>query len=139
MHYMKKMAFGLECSPALAYTLPMCLSEPVLFSLSAGKSDFPKLHVSWMTIYASSVTTVDDQGGGSNSRTSNKSFFSVKRPDPLWGPPSLLFSGYGGWVLSVGHCLTRPWPEADHSPLSSNKLRMSGVVPQLPLLIYTSP
>jgi hypothetical protein len=40
-------------------------------------------------------------------------FTSPRRPDRLWGPPSLLFNGYGG-VLSQG--VKRPGREANHSP-----------------------
>jgi hypothetical protein len=49
---------------------------------------------------------------------------SVKKfPDRLWGPPSLLSSGYWG-ILSPGD-------EADHLHLSP-RLRMRGVIPPFP-------
>jgi hypothetical protein len=48
-------------------------------------------------------------------------FFSLpSRPDRLWGPPSLLSSGYQGML-----CLRvkRPEREADHSPPSSSEIK----------------
>jgi hypothetical protein len=56
-----------------------------------------------------------------------KRFFSSPRcPDQLWGPPSLLFSGYLG-VKWWGH-------EADHSPPSSARVKKGGAIPPLPHL-----
>jgi hypothetical protein len=61
-----------------------------------------------------------------------KRFFSTpKCPDQLWGPPSLLISGYqelfpGGWgVKQSGH-------EADHSLPSSAEVKNGGALPPLP-------
>jgi hypothetical protein len=56
--------------------------------------------------------------------------YSENRPDPLWGPPILLFSGYVGCVPGVkqlGH-------EVDH--LRTSRLRMSGAIPLLPLYAF---
>jgi hypothetical protein len=55
---------------------------------------------------------------------SGKIFFSTpQRPDPLWGPPSLLSNGYRG-VKQQGR-------EADHSPPSSAEVKNGGVIPPL--------
>jgi hypothetical protein len=45
--------------------------------------------------------------------------FSPERPDRLWGPLSLLFSGYRGSLSRV----KRPWREVDHSRPSSAEVR----------------
>jgi hypothetical protein len=46
-------------------------------------------------------------------------FSSPRRPDRLWGPPSLLSNGYQGSITGV------KWPgrEADHSPASSVEVK----------------
>jgi hypothetical protein len=44
-----------------------------------------------------------------------KLFSSPRRQDRLWGPPSLLYSGY--WGFSPG--MKRPGREADHCPSSA--------------------
>ena len=46
-------------------------------------------------------------------------FSSPKRPDRLWGPPSLIFSGYRG--ISSG--VKRPECDVDHSPPSSAEVK----------------
>jgi hypothetical protein len=56
-------------------------------------------------------------------------FSFPRRPDWLWGPPSLLCNGYAG-ALSPG--LKRPGREADHSPPSSTEVRKRGSVRPLP-------
>jgi hypothetical protein len=56
-------------------------------------------------------------------------FYLQKRPDRLWGPPSLLFNGYRGSFTG----LKRPGREAGHSTLSSAKLRIRRTIPLLPL------
>ena len=48
-----------------------------------------------------------------------KFFSSVIRSDRLWGPPSLLFSGYRGYLSGV----KRPGPEVDHSSVSRAEVK----------------
>jgi len=48
-----------------------------------------------------------------------KIFASKKVPDPLWGPPSLLFSIYGGSFSG----LNRSGRPDDHSPSSSAEVK----------------
>jgi hypothetical protein len=54
--------------------------------------------------------------------------FSPKRPDRLWGPPSLLYNGCRGAVSLV---VKRQVREADHSPLSSDEAKNGGAIPPL--------
>jgi hypothetical protein len=55
--------------------------------------------------------------------------YPENRPDPLWGPPSHLFSGYVGspGVKQLGH-------EVDHFLVS--RLRMSGPIPLLSVYAF---
>jgi hypothetical protein len=57
---------------------------------------------------------------------------SLQRPDLRWGPPSLLFNGYRR-VLSPR--LKRPGREADNSPPSALRPRMSGAITLFLLLL----
>jgi hypothetical protein len=65
------------------------------------------------------TTTTTTTRYGLDDRRSNpnegKDFSSPERPHQLWGPPSLLPSGYGGLLSGV----KQPGLEADHSPQSS--------------------
>jgi hypothetical protein len=55
--------------------------------------------------------------------------FSIPQPpDRLWGPPSLLFTGY--WCSFPG--VKRPVLEADHSPASTVEIKSSGAILPLP-------
>jgi hypothetical protein len=54
-------------------------------------------------------------------------FYSPWLPDGLWGPSSLLSSGYLG-LKWLGH-------EADHSSPSSDEFENGGAIPPLPLRI----
>ena len=65
-------------------------------------------------------------------RAEVRDFFSApKRLDRFWALLILLFDGYRGDFLEV----MRPGREADHSPVFSARLRMSGAVPLLLLLL----
>jgi hypothetical protein len=64
---------------------------------------------------------LDDRGsGGSFPEGGWKFFSSPPRPERLWGPLSLLSSGYWGG-LSSG--VKRPGGKADHSPPSSPEVK----------------
>ena len=56
---------------------------------------------------------------------------SAKRPHRLWGPPSLLFSGYGH---SCRVKVARVWLTIRHHLVL--RLRMSGAIPLLPLYAF---
>jgi hypothetical protein len=59
-----------------------------------------------------------------------KRFFSApRRPDRLWGPPSLLYNEYQGFFPSG---VKRPGREADHSPPSSAEAKNGGAIVPLP-------
>jgi hypothetical protein len=73
---------------------------------------------------------LDDQGVGVWVPVSSRIFSSPRRPDRLWGPPSLLSNGYKGAVSPV---LKRPERETDHSPPTSAEVRKCGSIH--PLLI----
>jgi hypothetical protein len=54
---------------------------------------------------------------------------SPRRPNRLWGPPSLLSNGYR-WRFPPG--VKRPGREADHLPPSSAEVKNGGAIPPLP-------
>jgi hypothetical protein len=56
---------------------------------------------------------------GSNPGRGKIFFSSPKRPDGLWGPPSLLFNGYRGFFPGV----KRPGRQINHSPPSSAEIK----------------
>ena len=62
-------------------------------------------------------------------RERERVFCFSKGPDRLWGPPSLMYSGYRGSFTRA----KRPVREADYSH-SVPRLRMSGVVIYRPLI-----
>jgi hypothetical protein len=68
---------------------------------------------------------LDDQG--SIHVRGKRFFFSSRHPDQLWGPSSLLASGY--WGLSLG---VKPGCEADHSPPSSAEVKNGGAISSFP-------
>ena len=69
-------------------------------------------------------------GSGFKSRYKQKIFFPPKRPDWLWGPPSLLFNRYGGYFPGI----KRPEHELDNPPPYSNEVKE-----RLQLNFYTPP
>jgi hypothetical protein len=56
-------------------------------------------------------------------------FSSPLRPERLWGPPSLLYNGYGGGVAPG---LKRLGREADHTPPSRAEVKNGGTTPPFP-------
>jgi hypothetical protein len=69
--------------------------------------------------YIVQCTSQDSSLGTTGLWLDGLGFESPKCPDQLWGPPSLLFSGYQGSFLGVkqlGH-------EVNHSPLSSAEVK----------------
>jgi hypothetical protein len=71
--------------------------------------------VSIATIYG-----LDDRRVGVRVLAGSRIFSSQNRPGRLWGPPNLLFNGYGG-ALSSG--VKRPGREIDHSPPTSAEVK----------------
>jgi hypothetical protein len=65
---------------------------------------------------------LDGRGVGVRDPVGSRIFSSPRRPDRLWGPPSLLSNGYQG--------VKRTGREADHSPPTSAEVKK--------IWIYTS-
>jgi hypothetical protein len=59
---------------------------------------------------------LDDGGVGVRVPVGSRIFYSPRRPDRFWGPPSLLSNEYLGLFPRQG-------PEADHSPPTSAKVK----------------
>jgi hypothetical protein len=70
---------------------------------------------------------LDHQGVGVRVPVGSRMFCSPRRPDQLWGPPSLLSNG-DRRALSPG--VKRQGPEAEHSPPASAEVKK--------IWIYTS-
>jgi hypothetical protein len=71
---------------------------------------------------------LDGRGVGVRIPVGAKIFFSPRRPDRFWDPPSLLSNGYQG--LSPG--VKRQGRETDQSPPTSARSRISGSIHPLP-------
>jgi hypothetical protein len=77
---------------------------------------------------------------GLNADRDEKFFSFPKRPDRLWGPPSLLFNGYGGCFPK----LKQPEREVDHTSPFSAKVKNvwsynSALPPPYAFMTWTGP
>jgi hypothetical protein len=66
--------------------------------------------------------------GRSSSPVGARSFISPCRPDLLWGPPSLLWNGYGGALSHVR--------EADYSPSTSAEVNKTWIYTSTPTYVF---
>jgi hypothetical protein len=67
---------------------------------------------------------LDDRGGGIRVPVGLRIFSSPRRPDRLWGPPSLLSHGYRG--------VKRPGREADHPPPTAAEVKKTWIYTSTP-------
>jgi hypothetical protein len=71
-------------------------------------------------------------GRGSIQGRGRKFFFTSRRPDQLWGPPSLYLMGNG----ALSTVVKRPGLEADHPPPSSAEVKNGGARPSLLIRLH---
>jgi hypothetical protein len=74
-----------------------------------------------------------DRGVGARFPMESIIVFSSRRPDRLWGPRSLLFSGYRG---DVSPGLKRQGREADHLPPTSAEVKKLWIYTSTPLYAF---
>jgi hypothetical protein len=79
------------------------------------------------------VYRLDGRGIGVRVPLESRIFSSPRRPDPLWGPPSLLSNGHWG-ALSPG--VKRPGPEVDHSSATSAEVKKTRIYTSIPLYVF---
>jgi hypothetical protein len=75
---------------------------------------------------------LDDQGVAFRVPVGSRIFSSRRRPDRLWGPPSLLSNGYR--VFFPG--LKRPGREDDHSPPTSVEVKNTWIYTSAPPYVF---
>jgi hypothetical protein len=75
---------------------------------------------------------LDDLGVGVRVPVGSIIFPGRRRPNLLWGPPSLLSNGYRG--LSPG--VKRPGRESDHSPPTSAEVKKTWVYTSTPPYLF---
>jgi hypothetical protein len=75
---------------------------------------------------------MDDREVGVRVPVGSRILTSPCRPDRLWGPPNLLYNGYGGSFPGV----KRPRREADHSPPASAEIKKMWIYNPLPIRLH---
>jgi hypothetical protein len=123
-------------SPKCQFTRRHIPEDGILHShwrenLKSYTTDYEALH---SAILSSSVgIATGNELDSPGSIPNNVRFFSSpQRPDRLWGPPSLLYSGYRDCLSG----LKRQGREAHHSSPSSTKVKKGGAI--LPLFYMSS-
>jgi hypothetical protein len=76
-------------------------------------------------VYIGIATDYRLDGLGSIPGKGKKLFCTTQAPHRLWGPPSVLFSGFRG---AVSLRVTQQGREIDHSPQSSAEVKNGGVI-----------
>jgi hypothetical protein len=75
---------------------------------------------------------LDDRGVGVRVPVGSRIFSSPRRPDQLWGPPSLYPIGAGDLSLGV----KRPGREVDHSPLTNTEVKKMWIYTSTPIRLH---
>jgi hypothetical protein len=73
---------------------------------------------------------LDGLGVGVRVPVGSRIFSSQRRPDRLWGPPSLLHNRYGGGGVK------RPGREVDHSPPPSAEVKKMWIYTSIPPHVF---
>jgi hypothetical protein len=79
---------------------------------------------------------LDGRGVGLRVMVVERFFFSPRRPDWFWGPPSLLYNGYQGLFPREG--VKRAGREADHSPRTSAEVKNPWICTSTPPYVFMS-